>query len=193
MPTPGYLGVQYPAPPGPRLYAQKHNPFVYFNDIATSRARLSHIVPLDNAASQLSRALANPLSAPRFVYIVPDQCHDMHGASTCQNNDALLRAGDTYAAALVNIIKRSSSFTSDSAIFLTWDENDFSSNLGCCNSPPIGGGHVATIVITPRYTHQILSAQPANHYSLLATIEDALGLSRLSYAKFAQPLFALLP
>ncbi len=193
MPTAGYLGLQYPAPPGPRLYAQKHNPFVYFTDIVKNQARLSHILPLDNAASQLSRALANPATAPRFVFIAPDQCHDMHGASTCQDNDALLRSGDSYVATLVNSIKHSRSFTSDSAIFLTWDENDFSSNLGCCNSPAIGGGHVATIVITPRYTHQILSAQPANHYSLLATIEDALGLSRLSYAKFAQPLFGLLP
>src|SRR5271166_5673016 len=34
MPSAGFLGPRYPAS-GPTLYAQKHNPFVYFNSVAS--------------------------------------------------------------------------------------------------------------------------------------------------------------
>ena len=41
--------AQFP-PTGPALYAQKHNPFVYFTDIATNPARLQKIKPFDLSA-----------------------------------------------------------------------------------------------------------------------------------------------
>ncbi|MBV9270883.1 MAG: hypothetical protein JO165_07310, partial [Candidatus Eremiobacteraeota bacterium] len=118
MPSPGYLGARFPAN-GPVLYAQKHNPFVYYQDIATNPSRLSRIVPLDNSATQLRTALANASTAPRFVLIVPDQCHDMHGTSTCSDADGLLRTGDGYVETLVNVIRNSPSFTASSAIVIT--------------------------------------------------------------------------
>ena len=37
---------------------------------------------------------------------------------------------------------KSKSYTADSAIILAWDENDYSSNIGCCvRLYPHGGGH----------------------------------------------------
>ncbi len=193
MPTVGYLGVRYPAT-GPVLYAQKHNPFVYYTDIATNAARRDHILPLDNSATQLKAALSNPATAPRFVFIAPDQCHDMHGTSTCPSGDALLRAGDNYVQTLVTTIMHSPSFTSNSVIFLTWDENDYSSNIGCCVTFVGGGGHVPTIVVTPRYTHALQIANEANHYALLRTIEAGYGLAPLDQAGLFQPvLFNLMP
>ncbi|HEX5450493.1 MAG TPA: alkaline phosphatase family protein, partial [Gaiellaceae bacterium] len=56
------------------LYASKHNPFVLFNDIRNDAARLSHIKPYTSLASDL-----NSSAAPDFAFIVPNQCHDMHG------------------------------------------------------------------------------------------------------------------
>lgn len=180
MPSVGYLGVQYPtASTGPVHYAQKHNPFVYFKQIATNKSRLAHILPF-NSMSVLSGLLANPAKAPNFMFIVPDECHDMHGTSDCSNYDKLLQEGDEYLRQVVTTIMQSKSFTSDSAIIVAWDEDDYSSNLGCCGSRPNnGGGHTALIVITPKITKPIQIATPSNHYNELASIETLLGLPAL--------------
>lgn len=196
MPSAGYLGPQYPtSPTGPVHYAQKHNPFVYFSQIATNKAELAHIIPL-NSMSTLSNLLKNPATAPNFTFIVPDQCHDMHGTSDCSNFDALLMEGDKYVRQVVTTIVSSPSFTSDSAIILTWDEDDYSSNIGCCGSLfPIGGGHTATIVITKNQKKPIYDASGSNHYTELAVIETALGLSPMLGKAAGQPLtlFNLMP
>jgi phospholipase C len=194
MPRPGYLGVQWPKT-GAALYAQKHNPFVYFKDIATNPARLAKIRPL-TTITPLARALANPATSPRFVLIVPDQCHDMHGQTPCSDPDQLLLAGDAYVQSLVQTIMTSPAYTRNSAIFVTWDENDFSSFLGCCDSPAIGGGHIATIVITPHTTKPIQSATSYNEYSILSTIEQAFGVGLLGHTSdslHVTPLSDLLP
>lgn len=194
MPSAGFLGPQFPAS-GDALYAQKHNPFVYYSDIATNPARLKKIQPLDDNASQLKTALSNPATAPNFIFVVPDQCHDMHGTKTlCNNNDALLREGDNYVKTLVTTIQQSPAFTSNSALFIVWDENDYSSNIGCCTAQNVGGGHIASIVITPRYTTPIRIAQEANHYTLLHTIESTFGLPPIhEAAKVPAGLLPLLP
>ena len=56
------------------VYAQKHNPFVGSSDIDNNRERLRHIVPFDRFAAQPPAG-----RVPNFVWISPDQCHDMHG------------------------------------------------------------------------------------------------------------------
>jgi hypothetical protein len=63
-------------------------------------------------------------------------------------------------------------------LFLTWDEG--SSNAGCCRLA--SGGHVATIVAGPGARRGAQLSTPADHYSLLQTIEDVLGLRRLRNA-----------
>jgi len=194
MPKAGYLGVQFPKTGAP-LYAQKHNPFVYFKDIATNPARLAKILPLPSMDA-LSQALAGGRSAPRYVLIVPDQCHDMHGQTPCSDPDRLLVQGDNYVKNLIHTINNSPAYTNNSAIFLTWDENDFSSFLGCCDSPAIGGGHIATIVITPRTTKPIQTATFYNHYSILSTVEQSFGLGLLGHTQDTVnvvPLTDLLP
>lgn len=194
MPSAGYLGVQYPTT-GAALYAQKHNPFVYFQDIVSNPARLAKIVPLP-AMTTLASALSNPSTAPRFVLVVPDQCHDMHGQAPCSDPDKLLRAGDTYVQSVVQTIMRSPAFTPNSALIVTWDENDYSTFQRCCDSPAIGGGHIATIVITPHTVMPLQSAHAYNEYSILATIERGFGLPPLGHTSDynrVSPMFDLLP
>jgi phosphatidylinositol-3-phosphatase len=187
MPKTGYLGPQFPTNPnGSVHYAQKHNPFVYFQDIATNPKRLARIVPLTPAS--LGQVLSGPM-VPNFIFMVPDQCHDMHGTNDCPSGDALLMQGDKYVNSLVTTIMRSKAFTSNSAIILSWDENDYSSNIGCCGSPyPHGGGHMPTIVITPQYAKSgpVEIATPSNHYNELRSIEDAFGLGHVG-ASATQP------
>ena len=177
MPTPGYLGVTYPASGSPTLYAQKHNPFVYFPDVAKNPTRLAKIVPWTDKS--LAQNVANP---PNFTYLVPDQCHDMHGTSTCADLDSLLQAGDDTVKKTVLTVTNSPKFTQHSVLFVVWDEDDYSSNLGCCDSlPHLGGGHTLALAITKDATPR-RSAVPANHYSLLRTIEAGLGLPFLGHS-----------
>ena len=56
------------------LYASKHNPFALYTDIRDNPARVAHIKPYTALAGDL-----NSPHAPRFVFISPDQCNDMHG------------------------------------------------------------------------------------------------------------------
>jgi len=177
MPKPGWLGVQWPKSGSPRLYAQKHNPFVYFSDIASNPARLARIIPLNSTT--LSQTIAAP---PTFTYIVPNQCHDMHGTTTCTSFDDLLRVGDDTVRSIVTQITSASTFTANSVLFVVWDEDDYSSRLGCCSSKPgHGGGHTAAIVVD-KNTAWRASYLPMNHYSLLKTIEEGLGLPLLAHS-----------
>lgn len=182
MPSVGYLGTQYPTNPnGPTHYAQKHNPFVYFSQIATNPTRLKNVIPLNNMS-----ALAANLNR-NFLFIVPDECHDMHGTSDCPSGDKLLMEGDRYVQDLVTTIVRSPYWKTGTAIILTWDEDDYSSNLGCCGSTfNDGGGHTAMIVMTPAYQSPKFMAVPSNHYNELSSIEQEFGLTKLGKAA-AQP------
>lgn len=189
MPTVGFLGSVFIDPTsGGTLYAQKHNPFVYFSSVATNPNLLSKIKPFDLAAFQTE--LNNPHMMPRFVYIVPNQCNDQHSTKGCTDDVANLKLGDNFLKNTVTAIQHSPSFTDRSAIFVTWDENDFSGNLGCCGIP--GGGHIATIVIT-KHGRPIKSAVPVTHYSMLRTIEEGFGLPLLANAKTAHPMWDLFP
>ena len=57
-----------------QLYVSKHNPFVLFQDIRSNPARLAKIKPYTSLAKDL-----NSGHAPSFVWISPNQCHDLHG------------------------------------------------------------------------------------------------------------------
>ena len=65
-------------------------------------------------------------------------------------------------------------------LLLTWDEGSGA------------GNRVAALVITPEAKGRT-SALPYDHYSLLATMEDLLGLPRLGKAVGARPMRDLLP
>jgi phospholipase C len=177
MPRAGWLGITWPKSGSPTLYAQKHNPFVYFTDIASNSKRLANILPLTDET--LGRTLAKP---PTFTYIVPDQCHDMHGTSTCTNFDALLEKGDDTVASIVNAITGAPTFTANSVVFVVWDEDDYSSKLGCCSSKHgLGGGHTLAMVIDNN-TAWRATTNPLNHYGLLRTVEEGLGLPLLRHS-----------
>ncbi len=51
-----------------------------------------------------------------------------------------------------------------------------------------GGGQVATIVLSTSTRPGTRVGAPRSHYSLLATVEDALGLARLGHARGAATL-----
>jgi phospholipase C len=189
MPSVGYLGASYPSDAN-RLYAQKHNPFIYFKNIATNSSRLMHLKPFN--LNTLQSELVSPASASKFIFIAPNQCNDQHGTGSCATDELAQAAGDAFLLQTMPAIINSRSFTERSALFIVWDENDFGGNLGCCGRPGVGGGHVPMIVVT-KHGKPITGATPTDHYSLLATIEDGFGLPRLVNAKKAAPLFEVFP
>src|SRR6476661_6321017 len=67
MPSPCYIGD------AGSLYRQKHNPFIYFDNIRKDPARCNKIVPLTQLDADLK---AN--TVPNFVWITPNLCDDTH-------------------------------------------------------------------------------------------------------------------
>jgi phosphatidylinositol-3-phosphatase len=199
-PSVGFLGSRAPADPGQKLYAQKHNPFVYFDDIVKSPARMAKIKPFD--LTSFKTQLSLPAAMPRFVYIAPNQCNDQHGTGgtvvppsvDCSADADALAAGDLFLKNTVTAITASPSFTARSVVFIVWDENDFSGQQTCCGPSPtgVGGGHATALVVT-KNGKPLKSARPFDHYSLLATIEDGFDLPRLVNAKTANTMFDLIP
>ena len=185
MPRAGFLGETYPDKNA--LYAQKHNPFVYFKSVALNPARLVKVKPF--VPDELRAELADPQLASKFIYIVPNLCDDEHGAAGCRNDAAALAAGDAFLAKTVPAILSSPAFTDRSVLFITWDN---STGNGACCGDWIGGGRLPLIAVT-KHAKRVRGATPTNHYSLLATVEDGFGLPRLANAKGAATLFDLLP
>jgi hypothetical protein len=144
-------------------YAKKHDPFIYYNSVRNNPQLCRRIVPLGQlAADERSARL------PTFAWISPNLCHDMH--------DCSVSVGDRFLSTLVPALL--DALGHNGLLFLTWDEG--SSEAGCCRLA--SGGHVATIVAGPGARTGAQLASPTDHYSIMQTIEDILGLSRLRNA-----------
>ncbi len=110
-------------------------------------------------------------TVPRFVWITPDLCHDGHDCSNA--------VADGWLAQTVALILATTAWQDNGLLLITWDEGEDAANS------------VLTLVIQPNpLIHQ--SSLPYNHYSLLATIEDELGVARLGEAVQASAMSDLL-
>jgi hypothetical protein len=147
-------------------YAKKHDPFVYYNRVVDAPGRCSRVVSLaELGADERAGAL------PRFIWITPDLCHDMHDCSPA--------TGDRFLSALVPPLLRA--LGSRGLLFLTWDEGV--TGAGCCRLA--SGGHVATVVAGGLARPGGRLRVPVDHYSVLQAIEDLFGLPRLRGAACA--------
>ncbi|TME51179.1 MAG: acid phosphatase [Chloroflexi bacterium] len=165
MPSSCYLGDAYP-------YMQKHNPFIYYDNIRTNASRCAaHVVPF----AQFSTDLAS-INAPNLAWITPNMCNDMH--------DCSVATGDAWLRNVVPGILASPAFQNGGALFITWDEG--STTAGCCGNA--AGGQVATLVIAPNAYAGLRSTVNETHYSLLRTMEDSWGLSALGQAANASAM-----
>ena len=127
----------------------------------------SNVVPLTALVGDLAG------NAPRFSWITPDRCHDTH--------DCPVATGDQWLKQTVGQITSSAAWKDHGVLFITWDEDDGSAE-----------NRVLTMVIAPELGHRT-SARAYDHYSLLATIEELLGVGRLGAAAQAHPMNDLLP
>ena len=183
MPAPCFLGPQ--SPDG--SYAEKHDPFAYFDDIRSSPALCHHLQPL----TSLTPLLAGPASGvPRFVWVTPNMCHSGHDCSPAE-------AG-SWLEGFVGSVTASPAWRQGGLLVVTWDEGDGDAGVdprtGTVTSSG-GGGPVLTLVAAPGAPGGTVRAGPYCHYSLLATVEDVFGLAKLGGAAGAgvRPLTAFLP
>ena len=170
---------------GNQLYERKHNPFVSYKDVQNNPARMANVVDFSQLTSDI-----NGGAPPEYVWISPDQCHDMHGRAAdatdpCAfaNVQELIAAGDAFLRDTVSKIMHSAAWAhGNSTIVVTWDESDFPFNdvSGCCDAVP-GGGHVVTLVISQSAPGAQTSNVAYNHYSLLSTVEHGWGLGCLKF------------
>jgi phosphatidylinositol-3-phosphatase len=147
-------------------YTKHHNPFVYFDDIVSNAGRCAKVVPFTRLGSDLRRG-----ALPRFVWITPDECHDMHDCSVAVADRFLKRQLPPVLRALGR----------RGVLFLAWDEG--TSDRGCCSGS--NGGHIAMIAAGGLVRHGARFRRPANQYSILKTIEGLWGLPKLRRARSA--------
>jgi hypothetical protein len=167
-----------------KLYAVKHNPFVYFQNIELSTQpglTLDQVKDFDGPSGLWADLQTN--NAPNLSVIVPNQCHDMHGGvsggtaicstKTVDEKALSVQEGDARVAKLVNGIKASPVWNQGrNAIVLVYDENDYEN----------AANKIVMLVETSYSANGQQSAVPYDHYSLLRTLEAGFGLPCLNHA-----------
>ncbi len=152
LPTPCFRGSDA------GTYAKKHDPFMYYTRLPPTACR--NVVGLAGlSADERSGRL------PRFAWITPNLCHDMHDCSPA--------TGDRFLSRLVPPLL--ASLGPRGLLLLTWDEG--SSDQGCCHLA--SGGHIALIAAGGQARRGDVMRSTTDHYSTLQAIEDLLNLPRL--------------
>ena len=158
-------------------YTVRHNPAPYFTSLSGCA---SHDVPYTQLATDLAH---NAL--PRFSFITPNLIDDMH--------DGTIAQGDAWLARNLPAILNSRAYQAGTTVvFITWDEGSGGYPIEDCDN--IGttdqSCHVPTIVISPSTPAGTRSGTFFDHYSLLGTTEQLLGLPKLASASSAPTMTA---
>jgi phospholipase C len=145
-------------------YAVRHNPAAYYvgeDDRAMCR---KDNVPLDGDASQLRWDIDHG-SLPAFVVVIPDLCDDTHNCD--------VKAGDSWLGSWLARLWTSDLYRAGkTAVFVVWDEPTPMPNIVMSPSTPVAERVGA----------------PFDHYSLLRTTEEMLGLPLLGRAVHARSM-----
>ena len=159
LPYPGFTGSSAGS------YVKRHDPFLYFHDVANSPGRRKRIVPF----TQLKRDVARR-RLPDYSLIVPNLCSDMH--------DCPVATGDAWLKANIVPLLHSRALRGG-VVFVIFDEG--TSKIG-------GGGRIEALALGPTVRRGSRFRKATNHYGLLRTIEDAWKLPRLAYSRTATPI-----
>jgi hypothetical protein len=128
-------------------YAVKHNPAAYYTNVRSDCS--NYDVPL----------ASTPDISAKFTFVTPNMCNDMH--------DCSVTTGDNWLKGFIPKLTSSPQYQAgNTAIVLTWDEDDMTSV-----------NQVVTVVISPGTAPGTTSGTAFNHYSLLRTTEEMLGIN----------------
>jgi hypothetical protein len=148
------------------LYAVKHNPTVFFDDVTgtnnpQSTFCIAHERPYPELTTDLQRnTVAN------YNFITPNICNDMHDSCAPFNNS--VQQGDTWLAHQIPLILASQAYKNGGVIFITWDEGEG------------GDGPIGMIVLSPYAKGKgYFNTIHYTHSSTLRTVEELLGVTPL--------------
>lgn len=137
---------------GPGTYARKHEPAITFQSISSDPQRCARIVGFSSFQAD---------AAP-FQLVIPHLCHDMH--------DCGVSDGDAWLRSFIPRITDSPAFQQDGLLVITFDEGVHGDQ----------DNDVTTVVLGPGVKPGFVTSVPHSHYSLLRTIQEALGLPCLA-------------
>jgi hypothetical protein len=191
------VGAQTPAP----SYQTWRNPFVYFQAIAGSPTCAAHDLGMDG----LRADLAGESRIASFSYIAPGPCRDGSPTPCAPGRPAGMTAADSFLHEIVPQILSSKAYKHGGLLAITVDQapatGEYADSSSCCGQPrfpnllaptgaaalsPPGGGQVGLLLLSPFIKGGELAQDTYNHFSLLATIEQVFGLSRLGYAGLSE-------
>ena len=172
-----------------KLYAAKHNPFVYFKSTQDElKAGVTNITGFEGQGGLYEDLISG--NVPTLSFIAPNQCNDQHGrgngGSYCDFdfsstgtqaglNPALIYVGDLKLRNIVHAIHASAAWHSGhTAIVVVWDENDYSLTPNT--------NHVLTLVETNFGPRGGSSNRFYTHFSLIKSLEGGLGLPCMNHA-----------
>jgi len=173
MPQPCYLGDSV-------SYFQKHNPFMYFDNIRLgSEPCQRSVVPLTALQADLEAG-----TLPNFMFIKPNICNDSH--------DCDLDISDAWLTNLLgSLVPVLDSSGSTYVLFIMFEEGQ--GNHSCCGLPAEAGGRVPVVIYSPLARNGFDDSTPYTHYSLLKTISEAWGLPYLGHAAEPNHPLIILP
>jgi phospholipase C len=138
------------------LYAVKHNPFVYFDDVTDGGNSdfapcIAHVRPYAQFARDLQQN-----QVARYNFITPNLCHDMH--------DCSVATGDTWLSIEVPKILESAAYQ-HGVLFITFDESE------------TGDGPIGLIVVSPFAKPGYSNTVAYTHSSTLRTLQEIFGIT----------------
>ncbi len=174
-----------------KLYAAKHNPFVYFKSVQEGHDpnnSLANVVGFEGKGGLYDDLSSGRL--PAFSLISPNQCNDQHGrgnggaqcafdpvtdGSQSGLNPALIYVGDLTLRTIVKAIHNSPAWDRGrNAIVTVWDENDYSF---------VPNQNKVLVIVDTNYgVHGVHSSKFYTHFSLTKTLEAGFGLGCLNHA-----------
>ncbi|HET7640188.1 MAG TPA: alkaline phosphatase family protein [Ktedonobacteraceae bacterium] len=151
---------------GNGVYAPKHNPMVFFDDVtntnnSSSTYCITHVRPFPELATDLQHN-----SIAHYNFITPDLCNDMH--DSCEPLNDPVKQGDTWLARHIPTILNSQAYQNGGIVFITWDEGEG------------GDGPIGMIVLSPNakgggYSNTL----HYTHSSTLRTLQEIFGVRPL--------------
>jgi acid phosphatase len=177
MPSPGgYLGGNT------ANYVQRHNPFVWYSDVANSVTQQDNMVPFTQFAVDVGNN-----SFQNFSYIVPNLLNDAHGTGT-QTPAALLSTADSWLQTNIGPLLTAPNGPfkpgGDGILIVAFDEaeqdgisGDTATDSSCSPTQSTGcGGHVALVMIGPNVISGSTASHTYQNQDLLHTIMHLLGI-----------------
>jgi len=146
-------------------YAVRHNPATYYQGNDDRAACQRDDVSLGSVDAGGFRNALDTSTLPTFSFVTPNTCDDTH--------DCPVRTGDDWLARLLPVILGSAIYRQGrTAVFVAWDED----------TP------MPFIAVSPSVRPGTVSSESYDHFSLLRTAEEMLGLPLLRRAAGAHDM-----